>query len=166
MSRRGLVLVALLTAGVAAVLVVQAFRHVPTDEEQIRTLFEDAARAAEEKRVGDAVQGVSERFVGDRLDKRGVKQLVAAHVFRGTWVGVTISGIKVEVQGDEARAAVDAVLYRSGKGQPLADLLPAQVSVHRFLCRLAREEGAWRIMTATWRPISLEEAAAGPELSP
>lgn len=95
-----------------------------------------------------------------------MKQLVAAHVFRGTWVGVAISGMKVDVQDDHARAAVDAVLYRSGKGQPFSDLLPAQASVHRFLCRLAREEGAWRITTATWRPISLEEATAGPELSP
>ena len=64
MSRRTVLLaaaVALLVTGVA-LLVGRLTRTPPTDEELIRALFDDAAKAAEEKRVSDAVAAVSERF--------------------------------------------------------------------------------------------------------
>jgi hypothetical protein len=149
------------------VLLPRLLRHQPTDEERIRALFDDAARAAEEKRIGDAVQGVSERFEGEGgLDKAGVRRLVAAHVLRGTWVSVTVSGAKVSVQGDAARAVVDVIMSRSSKGRALADLLPEQATVHRFQLGLQREESGWRVVTASWRSISVQEAIAGPELPP
>ncbi|HYS79782.1 MAG TPA: hypothetical protein VEM76_03680 [Anaeromyxobacteraceae bacterium] len=165
--RRPLFLLALLLLAALGVLVsVRLLRKPPSDEEQIRTLLVDAARAAEEKRIGDAVRDVSERFHGEGLDRREVKQLVAAHVLRGTWVSVTITGTKIDVRGELARAASDVVLSRSGKGTPLAELVPEQASVHRFLLDLAREEGRWKVVGASWRPVTLEEAAAGPELPP
>jgi hypothetical protein len=163
MSRRVLLLVSLLVVAAGAVLVPRLLRPPPSDVERIRALFDGAARAVEEKRIGDAVQGVSESFSGEGLDKTGVKRLIAGHVLRGAWVSVVVSGAKVEVQGTGARATVDVVLSRSGKGKPLTELLPELASVHRIDCRLAREEDGWRVTTATWRPISLEEAAAGPD---
>jgi hypothetical protein len=163
--KRALALAALAAAvAAAAFLGWRALRPAPSDEEQIRALLADAARAAEEQRVGDAVRDVSERFEGEGLDRRGVKQLVAAHVLRGTWVSVTIAGAAIAPVGDAARAAVDVVLSRSGKGTPLTELLPAQASVHRFQLRLERERGAWKVVRAAWRPITIEEAAAGPEV--
>lgn len=147
---------------VAAFLTLRALRPAPTDEQQIRALLEDAARAAEEKRIADVVRGVSERFEGHGLDRREVQRLVAAHVLRGAWVSVTITGDRIEVRSDGARALVDVLLSRSGRDTPLAQLLPEQATVHRFALQLAREEEGWRVVAAAWRPIPLEEAAAGP----
>jgi hypothetical protein len=134
----------------------------PSDEEKIRSLFLDAARAVEEKRVSDAVRAVSERFEGDGLDKRSVKQIIALHVLRGEWVSVTVAGVRPQVDGDAASAVVDVVMARSGKGRSLADLLPAEASANRIECRLVRESGEWRVVSARRRPISLAEALAGP----
>jgi hypothetical protein len=161
-SRRRLALVVL--AGVlAAAAALRLGRAPPADEDLVRALFEDAARAAEEKRVGDAVAGVSERFRGGGLDRRGVKQLVALHVLRGEWVSVSIAGARVAVEGDVARANVDAVLARGGaRGKTLAALVPGEASAHRFACRLEREEGGWRVVEAEWRPVDLADALAGP----
>jgi hypothetical protein len=151
----------------AAVLVAgAACRPPPSDEQRIRTLIDEAATAAEEKRVGDAVRDVSERFHGEGLDRQGVKQLVALHVFRGEWVSVAVAGAAVEASGDAGRAAVDVVLSRSGKGAPLRELLPEQATVHRFLLTLAREPAGWKVTAARWRPITLAEAADGPALAP
>jgi hypothetical protein len=166
MSRRALVAALLLLAGAGAIVLPRLLRPPPSDEEQIRALLDGAARAAEEKRIGDAVEGLSESFQGQGLDKRGAKQLVAAHVLRGSWVSATISGAEVEVEGDAARAVVDVILSRSGKGARLADLLPEQATVHRFTLRLAREREGWKVTSAAWRPVSLEEAASGPALPP
>ncbi len=134
----------------------------PDDEEQIRALFASAARAVEARRVSDAVEGVSERFQGDGLSKREVKQLIAAQAFRGEWVSVTISGARVQVDGDAADAVVHVVLARGGRGRSLADLLPADASASRLTCRLEREDGAWRVVSASRQPIALAEALAPP----
>jgi hypothetical protein len=147
----------------ALALVVRSGREPPGDEEVIRALFEDAARAAAERRVSDAITAVSERFAGQGLDRQGVKQLLAFHVLRGEWVSVSIAGARVLVQGDRARANVDAVLARGGaRGKALVALLPGEASAHRFACSLEREEDGWRIVEARWRPLELQEALAGP----
>ncbi|HET8541830.1 MAG TPA: hypothetical protein VFL83_18275 [Anaeromyxobacter sp.] len=165
-TRRSLVVAAVLAAAAAAAAAVVALRlgrEPPTDAELIRALFDGAARAAEEKRVSDAVEGVSERFHGGGLDRRGAKQLVAFHVLRGEWVSVSVSGARIAVAGDAARANVDAVLARgSGKGKSLEALVPGEASAHRFACRLEREPEGWRIVEAEWRPIGLADALAGP----
>lgn len=163
MSRRSVlvaVAAALLAAAVLAVW--RPWREPPSDEERIAALFLEAARAVEEKRVGDAVEAVSERYRGEGLDRRGVKQLVLAQVMRGEWVSVTVAGTRIRVEGDGAEAVVDVVLARGGTGARLADLLPEQANVNRLTCRLERESGEWRVVSATRRPISLAEALAGP----
>jgi hypothetical protein len=164
MSRRSLALLAVLVAAAAGtVFALRGGSEPATDEERIRALLDGAARAAEERRVGDAVEAVSERFRGGGLDRDGVRQLVAAHVLRGEWVSVSIAGAAIAVRGDAARANVDAVLARgSAKGKALEALLPGEASAHRFACRLVREPQGWRIVEAEWRPVGLADALAGP----
>ena len=164
MRRRTIFIVLALAAALGAVAVARlAAPPPPTDEERIRALFDEAARAAVERRIGDAVAGVSERFQGEGLDRRGVKQLVAAHVLRGEWVGVSISGVSVAVDGERATAIADAVLSRSiGGGKALVDLLPGEASAQRFDLALEREPEGWRVVGARWRPIPLADAIAGP----
>ncbi len=168
MSRRALVVVLVLAAGLGAVVVARLARPPPpSDEEQIRVLLDEAARAAVERRIGDVVAGVSERFRGEGLDRRGVKQLVAAHVLRGEWVGVSVSGVRVAVDGDRATAVADAVLSRSlGAGKSLVDLLPGDASAHRFELDLEREAEGWRVVGARWRAIPLADAIEGPPAPP
>ncbi len=161
MTRRTVVAAAVLAVAGAAAVAPRLGRAPPTDADRIRARVADAARAAEEPRVSDAVEGVSGRFSGGGLDRHGLKQLVAFHVLRGEWVSVTVAGARIAVAGDAARANVDAVLAR-GKGKPLEALVPGEASAHRFACRLARERDGWRIVEAEWRPIGLPEAIAGP----
>ena len=104
MSRRTLAVAAAALAVALALGLWRPWREPPGDEERIVTLFLEAARAAEEKRVGDAVEGVSERYRGEGLDRRGVKRLVAAQMLRGEWVSVTVAGTRVKLEGDAAEA--------------------------------------------------------------
>jgi hypothetical protein len=162
-------IVAVVLAVAAALAAARLLRdEPPTDEELIQALFADAARAAEEKRIGDAVAGVSERFQGGAgLDRQGVKRLVAYHVLRGEWVSVSVAGARVRVDGARARASVDAVMARSaGRGKALAALLPGEATAHRFDAALEREEDGWRVVQASWRPVELADAIAGPPEPP
>jgi hypothetical protein len=134
----------------------------PSDEELIRAVYDEGVRAAEERRITDAVGGLSERFQGQGLDKQGVKQLVAVNALRGSWVMVRIAGLHVEVTGDVARARLDLLATRAGAARAWADLLPSEASAWRVDCRLEREPEGWRIVGATWVEESLVEALAGP----
>jgi hypothetical protein len=162
MTRRSLTVVAAAAAGAGIwVLVHRLTARVPPDDEQIRALFAEMVKAVGEKRVGDAVVGLSERFQGEGTDKRGVKQIILAHVMRGDWVSVTISDPQVEVHGDSADAAFDVVMARNVKGQGLAALLPSEATANRITCRLEREEGVWRVVTATRKELTLSEILDG-----
>lgn len=136
----------------------------PSDEALVRALLEEAARAAAEKRPGDAVLGVSERFRGPGgMDRDEARRLVAAVVLRGGWVSASIAGVALALDGDRGRANVDVVLARgAGAGKSLAALLPGEASVHRFALALEREPGGWRVVEAGWAPVELADAMAGP----
>jgi len=162
MRRLAIAAAALALLAGAALLVARLMAEPVSEEDRIRAAFAEAALAAGEKRVGDTVAMVSERFRGQGLDRQGVKQLVAYQALRGEWVSVTVAGAEVAVDGRVARATVDLVLARSGVGKALADLLPAEASAWRIDCGLELEDGEWRVVTADWRPIALAEALAGP----
>ena len=97
-------------------------------------------------------------WVGKRQE---LKQLVAANALRGSWVAVKLAGVQVAVEGDGATALLALVLSRGGTGTALADLLPSQASAWRVEARLRREPEGWRVVEATWAPVSLAEALAG-----
>jgi len=110
---------------------------------------------------------LSDRFnslgEGERATREEVKRLLAMELLRGQWVSVTISSARVVVDGTRARAHVDAVLGRAAdRSKGLAALLPGEASAHRFRLDLEEEGDTWRVVTASWRRISLEEALSGP----
>jgi hypothetical protein len=162
MRRRTLLLASLALAATAGAAWLLGRPPPPSDEMLIRALYADAVRAAEERRVSDAVAGVSERFQGQGLDRRGLKQLVAAHAMRGGWLVVRVAGLRVEVAGDAARAVLDLVATRAGAGPALADLLPADGNAWRVDCRLEREPAGWRVVGASWVDEPLADALTGP----
>jgi len=162
-SRRIWTVVLVAMAGLGAWALAHRLSARPlTDEEQIRALFQDAVRAVGEKRVGDAVVGVSERFQGEGgLDKRAVKQLIAAQVFRGEWLTISIAGLQVELDGARAKAVLDVVMARSGKGADLASLLPGEAAANRFSVALEHGAEGWKIVGATRREVGLRELLEG-----
>jgi len=142
-------------------------RAGPTDEEAIAALFADGARAAQERRLADAVAGLSERFrSASGWDRREVKRVVAAQVLRGEWVSVTVAGLRTSVEGDRARSAVHLVAARSGQGSRLADLLPHQATGLRVDAELEREGGEWKVVAASHRAIPVAEAIGEPAAEP
>ncbi len=164
--------IAIAFAGAAAAgtawLLLSAPRPV-TPEERIRVLLATAAKAAEEREVGAVVEVLSDRFTGggdgegERATRDDVRRLLALELLRGRWVSVSISSAEISVEGNRARANVDAVLSRAeDRTKGLAALLPGEVSAHRFRLELEEEAGEWRVVSGRWRSIGLEEAISGP----
>jgi hypothetical protein len=144
------VLVALVALG--SVVAIRAMRQGPTDEERIRAIFDQGARAVEEKRPGDAMAGVSERFQGEGMGYRELKQFITFQALRGSWNAVLPAVAKVQVAGDQAEVEVDVVLVRGGKGAGVVALLPEEGDSLRIDAALVREKDGWKVVSARWRP--------------
>ena len=142
------VLAALVALG--SLVAIRALRQGPTDEERIRSLFEEAARAVEEKRPGDAMAGVSERFQGEGMGHRELKQFITFQSLRGSWNAVLPVAVRVEVTGDRAEAVVDAALVRGGKGDGVMARLPEAGDTWRIEASLERERDGWKVVSARW----------------
>jgi hypothetical protein len=151
-SRNIAIFVLVAVAVLGSVVAFRTMRQGPTDEERIRALFDEAARAVEEKRPGDAMAGVSERFQGEGMGHRELKQFITFQALRGSWTAVMPVAAKVEVAGDRATAEVDAVLVRGGKGEGVAARLPEAGDAWRIDASLEREKDGWRVVSARWRP--------------
>jgi hypothetical protein len=136
----------------ACLVAIRSLRQGPTDEEQIRAIFEEGARAVEEKRPGDAMAGVSERFQGEGMGHRELKQFITYQALRGSWNAVVPVAEKVAVTGDQAEAVLEVVLARGGKGEGVLGRLPEDGDVWRVEASLAREKGGWKVVSARWRP--------------
>ncbi len=165
---RSIAIVAVAAALVLGVVWLRPRRAV-APEERIRATFEDAARAAEQRKVDRVADLLSERFdgggEGQRAGRDEVRRLLALELLRGQWVSVAISSAEVIVDGRRARANVDAVLSRAAdRKKGLASLLPGEASVHRFSLELEEEaDGKWRVVSGRWRQVGLEEALSGPD---
>jgi len=151
-SRNLAIFVLVALAALGAVVAIRALRQGPTDEERIRALFEQAARAVEEKRPGDAMAGVSERFQGQGMDYRELKQFVTFQALRGSWNAVLPVAAQVQVSGDRAEAVVDAALVRGGKGEGVVARLPEAGDTWRIEATLEREKDGWKVVSARWSP--------------
>lgn len=166
-SRARWVAISVLAAAVAGTVWLVLPARPTSAEERIRTTLQEAAQAAEKRKVDDVVEVLSERFTGkgegERASRDEVRRMLAFELLRGAWVSVTISSAEVIVDGSRARANVDALLSRAeDRTKGLASLLPGEASVHRFSVDLEEEAGKWRVVSGTWRQIGIEEALSGP----
>jgi len=149
---RSLALAALVAAILLVALVAwRGLRSGPSDEDRIRALLERASRAVEEKRPGDVVEAVSERFQGEGMGRRELKQFVTLHVLRGSWNAVIPVATRVQVDGDRAQAVVDAALVRGARGEGIAGRLPEAGDAWRIEAALEREKEGWRVVSARWQ---------------
>jgi len=160
-SRNLAIFVLVALAAVGSVVAIRALRAGPTDEERIRALFEQAALAVEEKRPGDAMAGVSERFHGQGMGYRELKQFITFQALRGSWNAVLPVAARVQVAGDRAEAVVDAALVRGGQGAGVVARLPEAGDTWRIDASLEREKDGWKVVSARWRRITAAEGLTG-----
>jgi hypothetical protein len=155
---RSVAIIALVAAAAAIGAVAwRQLRPGPSDEDRIRVLLDRAVRAVEEKRPGDVMEGVSERFEGQGMGRRELQQFITYNALRGSWNAVVPLSTRVQVDGDRAEAVVDAALVRGARGEGIAGRLPEAGDTWRIEAVLAREKEGWRVVSARWRRIGMAE---------
>lgn len=133
--------------GVALALL-SACQRTP-DEQQVRQAIASAAAAARDNDAGGVLAVVSDGFDGNdgELDRRGLRQLLAARAFRQDHTGVLIGPVSLERRGDRVIATFNLVLTGGKPG----DLLPDRSAIFKMTTAWRREGGRWLCYHASWR---------------
>lgn len=114
----------------------------------MRLQFERMQAAAQEKRTGDFMDGVSADFTGKSgMDRAALHNLLRAQMLGNASIGVTRGPLEIQLQGD--RATVKCTVLLTGGG---GRFLPERAQTYAITSGWREEDGEWRIYYADWTP--------------
>lgn len=144
---------ALLTAGLVLALWP---RHPESPEEQIRREVVAITRAAEERKVSEVVDRVSDRFrSADGWDKQELKGVLAAQLLRGSWVRIFTTELKISVTNSTSAEMKGKFIFGRSDAAELKDLARESVlESYEVDATLKKEsDGQWRFVSAKHHPF-------------
>lgn len=116
------------------------------DAEAIRDAIGGVAAAIEAHRNANVLERVSEDFIGNNeLDRTQLDKLLRMQMIAANSIGVSVSGIQVDVQGDRATANFEASVTDSS-GRWIVD----RSATLKFATAWRREHDKWRCYNAKW----------------
>ena len=137
-----------------------------TPEQEIRRLVVEAARAARDRDAAALVDRISEHYADARgNDEQRIRSLIAFHLLRNQAVYAITRILELDFPAyalgevPEANRA-ELVLLVGLAGTPIANLealREMRANLYRFELTLTREDGAWLVSSAGWRPARLDE---------
>jgi hypothetical protein len=121
----------------------------PSDEEQIRASLAAMQEAVELAKPSDFMQYVADDFTGHggEVDRLSLHNLLRAQVLTNARIGVTLTSIDVNLQGNRATVTIDAVLT-GGNGR----WIPEHGSIRRIESGWRKTDGKWLCINAQWDP--------------
>ena len=149
---RGKIFAALL----AVFLVLVSCSKRPADEELIRAAVASAVKSAELKDVSAFMKKVSRSYRDDYGNDYGaIKAILFSRLFVSEKNRFFVSGVSVEVKGDMAVADVKVVMVFGKEPATIKEVLPEDAAAMRFGIVLARKDGDWKAVSASWERIGL-----------
>jgi ketosteroid isomerase-like protein len=118
--------------------------HPPlTDEQQIMALMEDARSAIATRNTNRLASYLADDFNWNGQNKRELESTLRGAFFQTRDLEPSISGVKVSVQGETARATGNYSLrYR------MQNTKTTETRVGRFQIALEKRDGTWKIVRA------------------
>lgn len=128
-----------------------------TPEQIIERQVIQMADAAEKKDVAAVMEHVSERFQGGQsMSKDDLKRLIAAQVFRGTWVRVFVRDIDVQLASPTEAEFTGKFIFGRSQADTV-EKLAAQSQIQGYLVtgKLEKEaDGEWRFVSGSYRAMA------------
>lgn len=123
----------------------------PSEEDRVRAVVQAVAAGAEAGDVGDILEHVDPAYHGSEdgfgLDLKTLRAALALQFMRRGPIGVILSPIEVQVDGDHAHARFDAAVTEGGGSW--RELLPSNGDGWHLEVDFVRdpEDDAWRVIT-------------------
>lgn len=125
--------------------------HKPTEEDRVGTVLTEIQKSAEEKQIRTVLGHLSKSYRDPQGNNyEAIKGLLAYYFFRHQKVSVYLTDRAVTVQGASAHATFQAVLTGRGPDASAGGILPEALGVYAFDVAFAKEDGEWKVVSATW----------------
>jgi hypothetical protein len=106
-------------------------------------------KAVENKEMRAVLSHVSQTYNDPRGNNyEGIKGLLFFYVFKHPKESIFIPDMAITVKGKRAEAKFQAVL--AGRGRTTLKALPEAMGVYNFDVSFLKENGDWKIISATW----------------
>lgn len=129
-----------------------------TPEQRIRAMLSSAEQAAENKDVRALRGYVSERYAdAEGRDRRTIDGILRLYVFRNETIHLLT---RIDSIALTSPAHAEIVVYVAMAARPITDqtaLAAFHASLYRFDLGLVKEDSAWRVLRAAWRPAELSD---------
>ncbi len=166
MSRKNLLIGGAVVA--AAVLGVLALRGgEPIDDRQaVLNAIDRAIAAVEARKLSPLAEMILPAYRDDRGHRRKeILDTFRLHFLRGGILSVYVIKKDASIDADDpqhAKATLTVVLTRTPKVKKLSDLVPDAARGLRFELGFRKDDGEWKLESASWRKIGLEGLLTGP----
>ncbi len=132
---------------VVAILILSVACSRPSDETQIRDALTAMQNAVEAGKPADFMTHVADDFTGEAgtLDRAALHNLLRGQALTNAHIGVTLSLVEVELQGDRATVRASVALT-GGNGR----WSPERGSIQRIESGWRKQDGHWRCINAGW----------------
>ena len=131
--------------------------HKEDEKEKVKKVITAVQTAVEEKRI----RGVTAHIAKDYRDPQGnnfeaLRGLLLGYFLRHPKISGYITHFDISVDGASAKATFKAILTSSKKTGSVTDVVPEQLGVYRFDVEFKKESGDWKITSARWSQVDLQ----------
>jgi len=138
----------------ASAMLVGCTKAPLTDEEVIKGIIDKVARAAEKKDIQVIKKAISKSYHDSQgNDFDALNGFLLSHFFRSEKVGVTLTVSEATVDGEKAQSHTEAFLTRVQAGSGVGGYLARDADYYRFDLKWQKEEGEWKVTSASWGPM-------------
>lgn len=123
-----------------------------SEEDRVKAVVQKAIDAANAKKPGGVVEDALPSFRGPQnADLSECRRIITGYLLSPGWVHVFVRDLSVNVEGERAKASIDAVLARGNPVEKLEDLVPTNGDALTFEVELRRVDGDWKFEQARYR---------------
>lgn len=153
MDNRRVAALAIAALGAALALWILWPKKPADDQALIAQAVAEMAQKAGERDVGGILERVSERYVGEGGNKRELKGYLLGYLLRSEVVTALPANLQFSEPPRDGKAKVAFVVLLARKpAQKAEDLRDEElVGSHRIEAGVEKEDGVWRVVTATRR---------------
>ncbi len=143
----------------AAAVALPSCKKPMSEEDKIKAMIIETADLAKEKDIKGILSHVSKDYRDPEGNDRNALKGILFIYFQGyEKVGVFVRDIQVTVDGNEAEAQVKVILTGGEDPDTMGDVVPKSGGGYLIDLKLAKEDGEWMVVRATWTDIGFTKA--------
>ena len=148
-----------LSALLVAVVLTSACKKPMSEEDKIRAMINDTADLAKDKDIKGILAHVSKDYRDpEGNDRNALKGILFVYLQGYEKVGVFVRDVQVTVNGDQAEAQVKVILTGGQDPDKMGDMVPKSGGGYLIELKLAKQDGDWMVVRATWTDIGFTKA--------